>query len=492
MLLILASCGGGGSSGSNGNINPSTKYPDAKLDVTFEAYNNQYSGVNESGINVIDATPFNQRTIIVERITNTLNYPVFNVGAGPMGGRGNYMWDNDYTTRPLNGDETPYNIDFIESRMGYIKYYGIGSNDVRFTKLVTPDWCGYTVTQTYDATKSLQPGQSCVAYISMDWAMNYDSTESIDLPFGYGFSAENPSFPDTAEYGIKYNSNWDCGASLSYKCLPIVYAPIKLGRWYINEQGYDFAGNITGVLLAQDETDGDYLYFHSGEKIKVNYDVNGVAQLDFNSLITCTGDDCYLYDGKISYEVATDGTNVRGLNTTNYYYQNDFPSGIYYPGVKVSRLNYAPMPINEVIPNVSEVRAIQPDGTLVGANSAGVYGCFNNDGSNFREFAESQLHGWKVGHLSGTSWNITFDQNNWIPVRSTDQQQYWKVIADNTGKCELDVVNSFTDDAIRYSQEGYPGHYMTPPQITKNGAYAQYVSNGKQQLKFYKYPPSQN
>ena len=150
------------------------------------------------------------------------------------------------------------------------------------------------------------------------------------------------------------------------------------------------------------------------------------------------------------------------------------------------------MPINEVIPNVSEVRAIQPDGTLVGANSAGVYGCFNNDGSNFREFAESQLHGWKVGHLSGTSWNITFDQNNWIPVRSTDQQQYWKVIADNTGKCELDVVNSFTDDAIRYSQEGYPGHYMTPPQITKNGAYAQYVSNGKQQLKFYKYPPSQN
>ncbi len=489
MLLILNSCGGGGNTGSNGNLTPSNKYPNAELNVAFEAYNNNYSGVNESGIKIIDATPFNQRTIIVVRITNTLNYPIFNVNAGPMGGRGIYMWDNDYTTRPLSGDETPYNINYAESHMGYIKYYGFANEDVRFTKIVTPDWCGYTITQTYVASKALQPGQSCVAYTSIDWAMNYDYTESIDLPIGYGFSSKNPDFPDTAQYGIKYNSNWDCEASMPYKCLPIVYAPIKVGRWYVGESGYDFAGNVAGVVLANTETDGDYLFINSGKKIKVDYDANGVAKLDFNNLITCTGGNCYLYGGNISYGVATDGTNVRGLDTTNYYYQNNFPGGIYYPATKVSRLNYAPMPINEVIPNISEVRAIQPDGTLIGANSAGVYGCFNNDGTNFRPFAD-QLHGWKVGY--GYSWNVTYGETNWIPVQSTNQQQYWKVIADNTGKCQLDTVNSFTLDAIMYSQEGYPGHYMTTPQITGNGVYAQYVKNGKRYLKFYKYPPSQN
>ena len=197
-----------------------------------------------------------------------------------------------------------------------------------------------------------------------------------------------------------------------------------------------------------------------------------------------------MYGGNISYGVATDGYNIKGLDTTNYYYQNDMPQGIYFPAIKVSRLNYSPMPINEVIPNIGEIRAIQPEVNLIGANSAGIYGCFNNDGSNFRPF--EQLYGWQVGHINGSSWIFTYGQSNWLPVRSTDSQQYWKIIADKTGKCELDVVNSFTEDSIMYSQEGYPGSYMTPPQITKNGAYAQYVTNEKRYLKFYKYPPAQN
>ena len=318
--LVLNACGGGG--GSDGNLDPSNKYPTANLGVTFEAYNNQYSGINESSIKVIDATPFNQRTIISVRLTNALTYPVFDGRAYPLGGYP--QWSNsEYLTKPV----TVENPDIIGERIGRISYFYIESTDVRFSKIVTPDWCGY-----YTKQNPLKPNESCVSYISIDWAQNYDLTESINLPIGYSFYALNPDFPETFDYGIGYSSHYKTDALCKLNpntCLPILNAPIKLGRWYINEQGYDFAGNITGVLLAQDETDGDYLYFHSGEKIKVNYDVNGVAQLDFNSLITCTGDDCYLYDGKISYEVATDGTNVRGLNTTNYYYQNDFPSGKY-------------------------------------------------------------------------------------------------------------------------------------------------------------------
>ena len=490
LSIILTACGGG--VGSNENFNPTNKYPAAKLNVTFEAYNKQYSGINESGIKIINATPFNQRTIIVARITNTLNYPIFNVGAFPIGGRGNRNWDTDYTTRPLNGNETPYNINYAESGMGYIQYNSLADSDVRLQKIVGSDWCGYTFTQKYIQESALQPGQSCVIYNSIDWAMNYDNTEYIDLPFGYGFSAKNPDFPAKSEYGVRYDSNWPdqyiCPPTAT-QCLPILYAPIKIGRWYVGEQGYNFPNISVGLVASNTEIDGDYLYLNSAQKIKVNYDINGVAQLDFNNNLTnCIGSYCYLYGGNISYGIAVDHT--KGLNTSNYYYKNYWPSGISYPATQVYRFNYSPMPINELIPNISEVRAIQPDGTLIGANSAGIYGCFNNDGSNFRPFG--QLYGWKVGHLSGTSWNVTYDQSNWIPVRSTNEQQFWKVVADNTGKCQLDPVNSFTFDEIMYSQAGYLGLNMMQPQITKSGVFAQNVIGGKQYLKFYKYPPAQN
>ena len=485
-ILILNACGGGG--GSDGNLNSTNKYPTANLGVTFEAWNNQYSGINESSIKVIDATPFNQRTIISVRLTNALNYPVFDGRTYPLGGRGNWMYDYNYTTQVLPADVTPYTVNLVESRIGLINYFSVESTDVRFTKIVTSDWCGY-----YTKRNPLQPNNSCVSYISIDWAQNYDKAESINLPIGYSFTALNPAFP-SAQDGVRYSSQYQTDALCKLNpntCLPILYAPTKIGRWYVGEQGYDFAGNTTGVILANTETDGDYLYLNSGKKIKINYDVNGVAQLDFNTLTTCTGVDCYLYGGNISYGVATDGYNIKGLNTTNFYYRNDMPGGISYPSVKVNRFNYAPMPINEVISNISEVRAVQPDGTLIGANSSGIYGCFNNNGSNFRPFAD-QLHGWKVGHLSGTSWNVTYGQSNWIPVRSTNQQQFWKVVADNTGRCQLDTVNSFTFDEIMYSQEGFLGYNMTPPQVIQHGAFAQNIINGKRYLKFYKYPPAQN
>ena len=477
ILLSLTACGGGG--GADGTLNPSNKYPVVNLDVTFEAYNNQYSGINESGVKVIDATPFNQRTIISVKLTNNLTYPIFDGRAYPLGGYP--VWsNNEYLTKPV----TVSNPDIIGERIGRISYFYVESTDVRFTKIVTPDWCGY-----YTKQNPLQSNHSCVSYISIDWTQNYDTTESINLPIGYSFTALNPAFP-IAQDGVRYSSQYQTDALCKLNpntCLPILYAPTKIGRWYVGEQGYDFAGNnVNGGVIANTEPDGDYLYLNSNQKIKLIYDINNVAQLDFSLNFTnCPVPGCYI--SGLFYDTVRNVSNIKGLDTLDYYYENYTPNGGFY-STKVYRYSY---PMEVLIPNISEIRAIQPDGTLIGKSSInGQYGCFDNDGSNFRPF--EQLYGWQVGHLNGTSWNVTYDQSNWVPVRSTDQQQFWKVIADNTGKCQLDPVNSFIFDAIMYSQAGNIAYRMLTPQITKNGVFAENIINEKLYLKFYKYPSAQN
>ena len=238
ILLNLTACGGGGSSGGTAK---STSIPAQPLSVTFEAYNNQYSGTNNAGAKIIDATPFNQRAIISVRLTNTLNYPIYGGNAYPLGGYP--VWSNEeYLTKPV----TVENPDIIGERIGRISYFSLGSKDVRFSKIVTSDWCGY-----YTRQNPLQPNQSCVSYISIDWAQNYDTTELIDLPIGYGFTALNPDFPtwqDGISYSSFYPTDMNCKSQVN-RCLPILKAPTKIGRWYVGEQGYDFAGNTTGVIL---------------------------------------------------------------------------------------------------------------------------------------------------------------------------------------------------------------------------------------------------
>ena len=144
------------------------------------------------------------------------------------------------------------------------------------------------------------------------------------------------------------------------------------------------------------------------------------------------------------------------------------------------------------IPNVDYLYAVQKDGTIVGQNTNGEYGCFNNDGSGFRALPALPVgYSWWWSRTSPSNSSVydtfSYGDTNWITLTNSHrQQQLVKVIANNSGTCQFDFDNLIIEDVAVYA--GIGTVVPQTAQITPNGVYAVHLG-GYPLLNFYKYPP---
>ena len=246
------------------------------------------------------------------------------------------------------------------------------------------------------------------------------------------------------------------------------------------------------------ESGNDYWYQTRGAestqigKIRLTFDESGVAQVNYNNIESCTLIGCVNgiipADGYNIYSPTTSENTTIGIGAYDTFYYKNYalialdntfmaracdPTDTYCPG------------------NVfSQVYAVQPDGTIVGYNKNGTYGCSNRDGSNFRTLTMPDNVIMAGGAYGNSVMNtITSAHSNWILgfIGKDGPEYFYKVIADTSGVCRLDG-NEPLFNSVTYAVTGGVPQQM---QITPNGVYA-FVEAETEKVAgmyFYKYLP---
>lgn len=468
-LSLVACNGGGGGSNQQSDIQPKP------LAYTYTA---DYQVPNEyyNELPTVDIRPFASQATVTYTLTNTNSIPVWfpqNIGYSP----------ELFSGRIISGDVSKLN--------GYAITVG--------------NWSG----SCYDYTikSPLQPNQSCTFTMHIIDQWNYSESELINIGGKDRYSTAGIVF---AYY--YYPSDSSDSSYLGYRFPANTY--VRSGIWYQNQQGYNLglpsgdimaSMNVVNVGGAAANGGHDYIFpsytNNNSQPFAVSFDGNGVAQVNTQSPVACsiTGvlgclNGTTILAGAenalIPYNVQSqrylaagygDGSNslVNGLNKQSY------GRGGGYQGIP--------------IPNVKALYAVQKDGTIIGQNINGEYGCFNNDGSNFRAFpalpsgyslAGANTNVIDTVSYGNTNWiSVYFSGSSWIQVAYT----HVKVVADNTGMCRLDFNNILTDVTGVIS---ISGAVPQTNQITPNGVYTYDVPtnddpNRGYHMLFLKYPPRQ-
>jgi hypothetical protein len=238
-------------------------------------------------------------------------------------------------------------------------------------------------------------------------------------------------------------------------------------------------------------------------KLKITFNNDGVPIIDYNNVEACTLDGC------VNGIIPTDGYNII-LPPVPYYN----PNGNYIGPRAYDQYRHINTALNTLdntyidrdcfdavyCPKTvfSQVFAVQPDGTIVGKNRNGTFGCTNRDGSNFRTLnvpSNINIESY-YSSMSTSPDTITYGQTNWIfaqryyesGVRGTmsnGEQVYVKVNANTSGLCQLESQGAFLEATVIYGFN-FAAPVRNQLQITPNGIYGFGNSSG---LGFYKYLP---
>lgn len=465
ITLLLAACGGGGGGSSSSTPTPANTVLPLNIHVS-----STYSAGSTTVGDIIDARPFATTTKFIVTFTNpysSVNITQINLGTGA----GNISSD-------------------------FSKTLGVGESGMKGYQISA--YLSSNTCTSISASTPLTPGQSCTADYYTGDMFNFSNSESLSLKLGYEYT-------DTTHGKVTKFGRLTGNEAL---------LPIVTGIIYTNGQGYDFNNNQVSTLLMTTESGQDYMYLNSGQKLKMAYDSNGKVILDFaNNVVPCTNVGCSngvvpspLYSINPYTLQVHSGINANGVNGV-----------IYGGGGDYSKIGgYSPT--GDKIPNVNYIYAVQPDGTIFGQNSNAPYqwGCFNNDGSNFRsvtvnagyQLSESQLFNYATTTLSYSYYGNT----NWVMVNaainSSGGSFFGRLIASTTGDCTISQDGSLASTEINWFQQQSSstgmanyGSYITqqPLQITSHGVFGYYIyqyenpyPNNTPHFMFYKYPPRES
>lgn len=457
LAALLTACNGGGGST---DATPQPKAPSLPMGVSVKA---DYSaGTWESG-DIIDARPFASTTRFVVTFTNPYDTSMLFAPSGI------YASSPDFTDGVLESD-------------GSVSYKGWAASASLSSAASEENNC-YDYSSGTAKLKELAPRASCKATYYMNDIFNYSDTESLYINITYQYRSKAYAFVE--------------------KKTPAI--PVKAGITYMNGLGYNFNNQNQGIeILANTESGQDYLYvtnfINSSQKVKVSYDQNGVAFLDYpNNVVTCTNPGCT--NGNVPLNVAFvypyAPYEVVGMSFP--YGDNDLVYGLnehlYGKGGNGGRF----------VNILNQITAVQPDGTILAYSLIEkAWGCFNNDGSNFRPVVidanyknvpESQMIGGNFQnyyHYKNTNW---VDTGFGFSYAGSVQG---RLIASNDGTCILTQDGGLNTGLVGKWVQGGRNTTSQTLQITNNGVFGiyetQYPNVGLPyyNLKFYKYPPQTN
>lgn len=465
---LMACNGGGGSSGddSGGGGNNQTDCSlrsnvnvcYSELPYTYTA--NHTTGETINGYPVGDMRPFGSSLKITYTVTNTNeSLPIY---------FNNRVWYGFYVNWDIGNGLPDYDD-------GWYKFYNGG----------TAGTCA-----NYTSESPLQPKQSCTFILDLlgqnnfteSELFNFYDTQDAGQPFGFLYYFKNPANGEEWVRTQRMNTY------------------VRAGNWNKNQQGYDLGvpesysslpGSFNVLNIGGSTANGGHDYIFptlvgmNSQPFVAQFTESGLAYLDTSAPVACPIPGCLngTYITPMMYDILWTQSGPQLMTSIYTPSVNDGVNGL-------NKLSYG-RNIDGAIPNVSKLYAVQKDGTIIGQNLNGEYGCFNNDGSGFRAFpALPDGYSWL---FAGRSVNtqatdtMSYGDTNWItlvhPYYGLSERKV-KVVADNSGICQFDFNNEIV--AVVAYEANSSGLVSQAPQITPNGVYA---VNTYTDMRFYKYPP---
>lgn len=433
-VLGLVACNSGSSSGGDQPQPPKPDPTPTRLESLPYTYTTNHSMGESGGLPIIDLRPY------ASSATTT------------------FTFTNPYKESSIWFESGAYNIYAVNEVKGARVY--TGREEISANSCVS-----------YTRNNQLPPGQSCIFTQTITGVQNTSNSENLELNKFVGYAMDDASF-----IGYK-NGNF----------LAKAYA--TAGIWYHDLPNYN---DYLMAFHVINESGNDYWYQTRGAestqigKIRLTFDESGVAQVNYNNIESCTLIGCVNgiipADGYNIYSPTTSENTTIGIGAYDTFYYANYAlkalDNTFMARECDSFSTYCPYN------TFSQIYAVQPDGTIVGYNKNGTYGCSNRDGSNFRTITLPDGVVLNGGYAGNTSPNtITSAHSNWIRafVGKDGPQYFYKVIADTSGVCRLDGNEPLFD----YVTRGVGGGIPQQMQITPNGVYA--FQGGR--MYFYKYLP---
>lgn len=465
---VLVACNGGGGSsdnstgGSNDNNSRCELQENAKscyslTDLPYSYTVNHATGETINGYPVGDMRPFGSSLKIIYTVTNS------------------------YESMPI----------WFTKHNGSSEWLGfqLEGNNYKFYSEYPSGTCN-----NYTSGNPLQPKQSCTFILDIAGQNNFTESELFN-------------FYNTTYGGSKFGfSYFFSGGELSYSQRVNTY--VRAGSWYKNQQGYDLGlaadqslGSFNVLNVGGSTANGGHDYIFPTHRVDqgnaqpfiAQFTESGLAYLNTSAPVTCPIPGCLndAYITPLMYDIIwkSSGPELQTSLIPIWTGENTLVLGL-------DKRSYD-RDGHGLIPNVDYLYAVQKDGTIVGQNTNGEYGCFNNDGSGFRALPALPVGyswWWDLNYITSNSSvydTMSYGDTNWITLTNSHrQQQRIKVVADNSGTCQFDFDNLIIDDVAVQANIGT----VVPQtaQITPNGVYGVNVGsayNNQSPFKFYKYPP---
>lgn len=435
--MTLVACNGGGGGSSSGGDAPTPTPPFVIKPLTVSVATNSPSGLYESGNPVVDASPFAYVPTVTITLTN------------------------------------PYSDIEIQSVSANIADYSPSQPNDDFITYIHGSSTGGTC-QQITASNPLKPGVSCNATFRIR-ATNATESDIISTKTTTNYKIEGYINPITWNYQNIY---------------------VKKPQWVSNGQGYTniWASDSSAVKVMSVVHEGsdDYFYSSAGQKVKVTFDSNGIAQLNSNNVVYCSNTGC-----------------TGGLVPTNFlgtipYSPYNVSSGSIPSGKSNAVDGLNNQSYSRYHGTGNYIFAVQPDGTMFGKNN-GVVGCWSSSGSsdwysnwnptNFRALQNPTTDSFNYDSDSA-QYTASYGSTNWV-YGGSGAKYYYKIVADSSGTCTLDTDNVLDALEVDFTTQNQTSSFSgsadngveEQAQITPNGVYNLKRMSQGSQLTFYKYPP---
>lgn len=464
--LVACNSGGGSSDNSGGGGNNQTDCSlrsnvnvcYSELPYTYTA--NHTTGETINGYPVGDMRPFGSSLKITYTVTNTNeSLPIY------------------FNNGVLYG----FYVDWIRND---IPLYNNGSYE--FYNGGRSGTCA-----NYTSESPLQPKQSCTFILDLlgqnnfteSELFNFYDTQDAGQPFGFVYYFKNPANGEEWVRGQRMNTY------------------VRAGNINHNQQGYNLGvpesynqglGSFNVLNIGGSTANGGHDYIFptlkgmNSQPFVAQFTESGLAYLDTSAPVACPIPGCLngTYITPMMYDILWTQSGPQLMTSIYTPSVNDGVNGL-------NKLSYG-RNIDGAIPNVSKLYAVQKDGTIIGQNLNGEYGCFNNDGSGFRAFpALPAGYSWLFdGQAINTQAydTMSYGDTNWITLinpHGGDSFIKIKVVADNSGICQFDFDNVILNKVVR--ELNVTALVDQAIQITPNGVYGAY--GAVPEMRFYKYPP---
>lgn len=487
-LLLVALCGaliacngGGGSDSSNGGGGGNNEWfcsfsQNIKSCYTLKDLPYSYT-VNHATGEVIDG------------------YPVGDMRPFGSSLKITYTFTNPYESMP---------IWFVKSTTGQVSWFGLEleSGSPHYSSSWYKFYNDSVVNGTcknYTIEKPLQPNQSCTFILDLTGQNNFTESEL--------FNFYNTTYAGSG-FGLSYFFKKDPHGGDDWSGWQLLNTYVRAGSWYTKQQGYDLGlsagqslGSFNVLNIGGSTANGGHDYIFptlragNAQPFVAQFTESGLAYINTSAPVACPIPGCLndTYITPLMYSILwyASGPELVTYVEEPARSENELVQGLnkrsYTRGGRVVGGNG--------IPNVANIYAVQKDGTIIGKNTNGEYGCFNNDGSGFRAFPalpDGYSWWWTLDRIPSNAavYNtMSYGDTNWITLTdSKHAEQRIKVIADNSGTCRFDFNNLIIDQVEIYT--AIWGVVPQAAQITPNGIYSIIRKDGiQEQLRFYKYPP---